>query len=733
MRLPPNIDREGVDFYPEMLTQAPAPSWSNLYNALRRRRTGIPDLTAPWLRQGEQAGWLSRSAWSLALIALWRKRQSTKSSVTVWLPDFFCNASLLPLRRTGARLVFYPVSEDMQPDMAECRKLIDRVAADVFVLVHYFGQSTPSSSVRDFCAQHGAWMIEDAAQVLRAVKGVGTAGDFVLYSPHKHLPIPDGAVLIVRPDGPSLFGTNGLSFFGDPCRWAGQLSEMARELGLANDNSANTAVWLVKRVLQKLRIPLRRAFSEPFVELLTSHGTAPMNLRSPLPSRLALRLLSGIIPELGIVARRRYRNKLLWDALLSVEGSSPEIRPAIESVREWTPYLAAYSASRVTAQSIYERLQRQNLPVLTWPDLPPEVTGRRENHIAAWRLRHSRFYLPIHQGLSSRRILKQRVFQRYPESASPNVRVEWDTATRADWQALVARMGPSTLLQSWGYGEAKAIIEGWRPRRGTFYRNGEPIALVQVLEKRVTGVFRLSRINRGPLILQSASRCERLAIWKEIALLGELSRGRLLTIAPELPLSGLSLALMARLGFRQFSPRALESVWIDLTLDLSTLRKRLGGKWRNMLTASNKTPLQLEVRNDDESFLWLLSRHEEVMQERNFAGPSSALLRSVRQNSQGDEQHLVLRALRQGEPIAGLCVARHWTAATYLLGWVGAEGRSHRANYFLLWESIVRLKDQGVSWFDLGGINEEDTPGITSFKLGLNGHPYELVGEYWKW
>ena len=33
----------------------------------------------------------------------------------------------------------------------------------------------------------------------------------------------------------------------------------------------------------------------------------------------------------------------------------------------------------------------------------------------------------------------------------------------------------------------------------------------------------------------------------------------------------------------------------------------------------------------------------------------------------------------------------------------------------------------------LGGISQEHTPGITAFKLGLNGERYELVGEYWKW
>ena len=36
----------------------------------------------------------------------------------------------------------------------------------------------------------------------------------------------------------------------------------------------------------------------------------------------------------------------------------------------------------------------------------------------------------------------------------------------------------------------------------------------------------------------------------------------------------------------------------------------------------------------------------------------------------------------------------------------------------------------GYHWFDLGGINEESTPGITHFKRGLGGKEYALIGEF---
>jgi dTDP-4-amino-4,6-dideoxygalactose transaminase len=53
----------------------------------------------------------------------------------------------------------------------------------------------------DLSKEYGAWFVEDCAHCLKAVSGVGEFGDFVLYSPHKLLAIPDGGLLVVRKEG----------------------------------------------------------------------------------------------------------------------------------------------------------------------------------------------------------------------------------------------------------------------------------------------------------------------------------------------------------------------------------------------------------------------------------------------------------------------------------------------------------------------------------------------------
>jgi len=176
-------------------------------------------------------------------------------------------------------------------------------------------------------------------------------------------------------------------------------------------------------------------------------------------------------------------------------------------------------------------------------------------------------------------------------------------------------------------------------------------------------------------------------VWHQLTRLSNAWRGRVLTVAPELTLSGPGLSLMAELGLRQLSPRTWESIWVDLRQELEALRNRQDGKWRDMLTFSEKAGLDLEIGSDDQLCDWMMGRYQTLMNERNFSGPPIDLLLSLRKYSQPEENLLIVRALHGGQPVAGICLARRGAAATYLLRWNGREGRKLRANQYLLWQA----------------------------------------------
>jgi hypothetical protein len=671
------------------------------------------------------------------LIAIWRKKFAPGSPVTIWIPDYFCNSSLAPLRAAGVNLAFYPLNEKMGPDMSICRDMQKRASPDIFLLVHYFGQPIATGDVGEFCLRNGTWLVEDAAHILLPTRGIGMAGDFALYSPHAHLPIPEGAVLVVRPGGPGRLGSAEMDLFGKPSGWADQLNDLQLQMGCSMGRSRiQSALWLAECILRKLGIRYRAQRETPYREQANLAGGDFSMLPAPVHGGLARRLLGGLIADLGTVARSQERHQLLWDALLLSNNGAA--LPSVSTTdrprhREWIPYLAGYHVDPEHAETTYCHWQRSGLPVTMWSDLPPEVRADPSQHPRAWKLRHSRLYLPVHQSLNVLDLTR-----RFPQPKSSLqdkacLKFTWNAANRAQWEDLLGQTGRSNLLQTWAYGLAKADTSGWRVMRAVIDRAGEPLALVQILRRRIAGIVTVSRINRGPLYLKPTTQEEKRAVWNELGRLGRFKQGRLLSVAPEADLTGEMLLLLAAGNFKQFTPVAWESAWVDLGLDLALLRKKLDSKWRNMLSFSERAGLMLDISGEDASFEWILHRYRENMQVKNFLGPSIELLRNLRGHLSSKTQPIVLRAIVDGEAVAGICLVPHGVAATYLLGWNGSDGRNLKANQFLLWNAILHLKQRGFRWFDLGGIESERNPGITSFKLGLNGERYESVGEFWKW
>jgi len=374
------------------LTLAPLPTVDALLAALVRPMLQDDILAAPWCRPDDIGFWFSRSAWSLLVIAEWRTRVTGKKPITIWLPDFFCNAALAPLREIGAQLFFYPVSDQLVPDLDACHNQIKEVPPDLFVLVHFFGQPAPADQALALCRNVGGWLVEDAAHVLRPIPGVGEHGDCVLYSPHKHLVSPDGAVLVIRGDGPSQLGrdTKAMTLLG----------EVTTALMVRSAYSRRpVAIWLMKRVLQLLGV----RYNKHSTSFWPGIDTGNLPLPHPRMSILAKGLLSVQCDALDKVAQLRKQHCRIWQETLTGSGM---IQPEMQS---WsmssTPYLASFiGKDPIRTEACYVRWQHAGLPVLTWPDLPPEVLADPVHHESALRLRQTRVYLPVHQSLSSAQI-----------------------------------------------------------------------------------------------------------------------------------------------------------------------------------------------------------------------------------------------------------------------------------------------------------------------------------------
>jgi hypothetical protein len=339
------------------ITAAPLPNWRDVASILGSTPNEA-DLARPWSGSGPFR-LFSRSAFAMA--ALTRNFPGP-----IWLPAYFCHQSTLPACAAGAKISFYPVKDDLTPDWAACQAMAEKEKPALFFIVHYFGFPNPAlAEAREFCNRYEAKLIEDAAHVLRPISGIGSLGDAVLWSPHKLLGIPDGAILT----GP-----------------------LAEQIPSPSEASPSGLVWLIKRILQKTipsLLPQKPKEEEYFFE---DSIPAPA-LDAPVMSRMARRMLFSASRRLELEAKHRRADEALLHRAL--EGRIG-VHPLYQDWGDAAPWRAVFICERPELAALcFAELHGKGILVESWPDLPPEVRAEPERHAVALRFRNSLLAFPL--------------------------------------------------------------------------------------------------------------------------------------------------------------------------------------------------------------------------------------------------------------------------------------------------------------------------------------------------
>ncbi|OHB47481.1 MAG: hypothetical protein A2106_05265 [Planctomycetes bacterium GWF2_40_8] len=304
---------------------------------------------------------------------------------------------------------------------------------------------------------------------------------------------------------------------------------------------------------------------------------------------------------------------------------------------------------------------------------------------------------------------------------------------KSEWNDLLLRCKHVSILQTWEYGEAKQNVEGVIPIRNIITDGVKPIGIVQTLVRKIPLFRGIARINRGPLILPEYHRSHLDPFLQILKLLHDhwvKWERMVLLIAPNIQKNEIDCVKLQELGYDATNNNAWESILVDLSLDEVALRKNLHQKWRNLLNKAEKINLELEIANSVEGLSFLMSRYNQMMTEKNFSGPSEKLIKEIKNVTLDESSVQVMFAVKNSVRIGGVLVLGYIDTCHYLVGWNSTEGKIFQSNYFLLWQAMLIFKKMGYRWFDLGGINEKLTPGITHFKRGLGGNEYVLIGEF---
>lgn len=298
------------------------------------------------------------------------------------------------------------------------------------------------------------------------------------------------------------------------------------------------------------------------------------------------------------------------------------------------------------------------------------------------------------------------------------IEIDW-SPKRAAFEKVQSTC-PAPLEQAWAYGDAIAEVSSNELHRAIVISDGRPIGTLQTAERRLPAGLNLVRLTRGPVtartdLLPDIARALR-------ADYPRLSRN-LLFWMPDV-IGGA--AAMRPIGKRKMTT-GYTTAWLDLHPEPDTLRANLRGNWRNALAQAeaNAPKIRDDRRQREiENFIAYYLKDRRV---QKYSGPSGTLVQTIADTFKKDT--FLLQALDHGDVIAASLFLRHGASATYFLSWTTNHGRERNAAHLLLWQGMLRLREAGVKWLDLGGMDAR-APGIARFKLGLGADAVTYSGTW---
>lgn len=299
---------------------------------------------------------------------------------TVLIPAYHCRTMIDPVLRLGARVMLFPLRQDLTPDWAAldaCMSGCEGVTA--LLLPHFFGFPQPIAAVQAWCGRHQIAYVEDCSHALFGEydgKPMGSFGDCAIASPYKFFASENGG--LVR--------------------------------GIAADTSLHRPVYSMReelkaiwRSLEKFVLYRRKRLHTSGIEdagfpcgtdtikedagISRQYDPTVEYVQALRWSRLTLRLSS--IDRLSTARRGNYQAWL--EAVKGLQGCRPLFEALPESV---VPYM--FPLWLDNPERVFFRMKRAGIPIFRWDELAVsrcEVSGRA---------RLSLIHLPCHQGIGKR-------------------------------------------------------------------------------------------------------------------------------------------------------------------------------------------------------------------------------------------------------------------------------------------------------------------------------------------
>lgn len=301
-------------------------------------------------------------------------------------PAYHCRTMVDPALALDAPVLLYRVLPNLMPDMPDVERLLDgSVPVKAVLATHFFGVPKCFEPLKALCSERDIRLVEDCSHSFfvadRAAPGIGDFGDYVVSSPYKFLPCPDGGLLwsASPPERGAGEGSGRQSLMAEA---RGFVSMLLAGLGRKPAHPGDIALAFA--------LAARRA-QTPGLEACRPEACSRDYRRDDelLPPLCVSRLLQRCadLDFVGEQRRRRYRQ---WAQRVAGLPNCKALYPTIPD--DSVPYMFPLLLDR-NATDFY-MLKHLAMPIWRWDSIVASSCP------TANRYRASLIHLPCHQSLS---------------------------------------------------------------------------------------------------------------------------------------------------------------------------------------------------------------------------------------------------------------------------------------------------------------------------------------------
>lgn len=310
-----------------------------------------------------------------------------------------------------------------------------------------------------------------------------------------------------------------------------------------------------------------------------------------------------------------------------------------------------------------------------------------------------------------------------------------DKIQSGEWNDMINSFSQANIYQTWSYGE---VIDKCCSHFVVKHLDKiTAIAQIRIVKIPIINV-KIAYLRWGPLIYQD----ENSLLYFRVTLRGlkeEYVRKRkmILRIYPELfeNRNERENQIFIEEGYiKLIKEKSEDTLLLSIKKELFEIRKSFKQKWRNCLNHAEKNHLSVTIRNDITSFHQFIVLYNSMIQRKGFSAPNNINdYLEINENLPPQNKMMIFLCYQNENLCSGAIIETLGDTGVYLYGATNETGLKSKGSYLIQWEIIKFLKQKGLIYYNLNGINPVRNPGTYRFKNGMshkNGEQLRFLGNF---